>query len=159
MPRLRFPTPEQFERYVPYPFLATWIACGIVVFVALLAERGPARGQDGAVPLVPYAVVAVVSGYLAAGVVVGLLSLAHGSAWRLIGNRVRGGEQGTGYTPAPLRRAIWPRAGCACSTWGCCWLPRPRCGWIAAWPNGAWPADVPDSCTSHWTSAWSLDMG
>ncbi len=76
MSRLRFPTPEQFERFIPYPFLATWLVCGIVVFV------------DGATaPLVHAAAAAVAAGFFAGGIVVTLLSLAHGLAWRLRGNR------------------------------------------------------------------------
>ena len=153
MPRLRFPTPEQFKRYVPYPFLATWIACGIVVFVALLAERGPARGQDGAVPLVPCAVVAVVTGYLAAGVVVGLsvarprLGVAtdrQPSARRRTGDRVYSGALALRDLAEGRLRLLYLGFLLAAAA-----ALRVDCG-LAEWCVAG---NVPDSCTSHWTFA------
>jgi membrane-associated phospholipid phosphatase len=65
------------------------------------AERGSGRDHDGAVPLAHGVAAAAVSGYFAAGVVVSLLTLACGAAWRLVGHRLRGSENGTGYSLGP----------------------------------------------------------
>ena len=80
-----FPTPEALERLVPYVFMAAWLISGLAVFVGVLISEGQ-PGQE-ATRVMQCAVAAVVSGYLAAGVLVSLLSVTHGIAWRIIGSK------------------------------------------------------------------------
>jgi membrane-associated phospholipid phosphatase len=77
--RLRVPTPEQLERFIPYPFLVTWAICAAAVYGdAVFMRSGASRVHN--------ALAAIDFGFLAAGLVVGLLTLAHGTAWRLLGH-------------------------------------------------------------------------
>lgn len=84
----RFPTPEELERYVPYLFLVAWGICGAAVFAGVLVSEGLPGDQDRAVARgAHYALAGTVFGFLAAGVVVSVLSVAHCCTWRLLGNK------------------------------------------------------------------------
>jgi membrane-associated phospholipid phosphatase len=86
----RFPAPEEWEKFIIYPFLGTWIACGLAVLAGALAWQGLPGGrvQAGA-GLAHDAAAALVAGYFAAGVVVSLLSVVHACLGKLLGENRR----------------------------------------------------------------------
>ncbi len=84
MLRLRLPATRQFERCVPYLFLATWLACTVAVLAAATAWKGPPDDHRGAATLAHRVGAAVAVGFFAGGLAVSVLSLAHACAWRLL---------------------------------------------------------------------------
>jgi undecaprenyl-diphosphatase len=102
--RLSLPTPEELERCIPYIFLAAWSVFGAAVLVGVLVSDGLPGDQDRTVASFLYhAVAAAVSGYLAAGVVVSLLSVGHRCARRLLGHKDLTATSGSGLTERRLR--------------------------------------------------------
>ncbi|MGA2033551.1 MAG: phosphatase PAP2 family protein [Thermoguttaceae bacterium] len=102
--KLRFPAPEALERYIPYLFLAAWSICGAAVFAGALLSEGRRSDQDRTVArVVHYATAGTVSGYLAAGVVVSVLSVAHCCARRLLGSKDLPAASGPDLTESRLR--------------------------------------------------------
>ena len=83
----RLPTREELERRIPHCFFIAWIVCGTAVFVEAIASRGSLFGSDGAAARVTHAAAAGAAlGYLAAGVVVSVLSVLHSWASRRNGD-------------------------------------------------------------------------
>ncbi|MGD0899841.1 MAG: phosphatase PAP2 family protein [Thermoguttaceae bacterium] len=102
--KLRFPTPEELERYIPYLFLAAWSICGAAVVAGALISGALPGDQDRIAARVVYTALAgTVSGFLAAGVVVSVLSVAHGCAWRLLGKKDLPAACSPGLTERRLR--------------------------------------------------------
>jgi undecaprenyl-diphosphatase len=88
MSKPRFPTRRKLETWIPRFFLVSWLVCGIAVFAAAhVSQRS--RAESDRADRTSAAVASVVCGYLVAGVVVSLLSAAHGCVWRRIGSRRR----------------------------------------------------------------------
>jgi membrane-associated phospholipid phosphatase len=115
MSTLRLPTPPQLERLIPVVFLATWIVCGIAVFAA--APRGDRlpHDDDAFAPAVYQAAAAVAAGFFAGGLMVGLLTVAHACAWRLVG---KGGlSRFLGTVPIFGQRRVAPARKWDCPPW------------------------------------------
>ena len=148
-----FPTPEALERLVPYVFMATWLVCGLAVFVGVSISRG-CLAMSTALAM-QCAVAVVVSGYLAAGVMVSVLSVAHGIAWRWIGSKGRA-EVSCYDTPSAailterrlrLLYLISPRGG----------RGRAECG-LQPGPMVQGGTTAQGSCTIFWNPGHCLDM-
>jgi membrane-associated phospholipid phosphatase len=77
----RFPTRDELEKFIPYPFIVAWIAGGITVFaVANVSQRGSAG-------IAHNVLVGVVAGYFAGGILVSVLSAAHSCLERFLGEK------------------------------------------------------------------------
>jgi membrane-associated phospholipid phosphatase len=81
MRELKFPSREELEKFIPYPFVAVWLICGIAVFVEARGLGGHAQAVD----VVYDVLLGVTAGYFAGGIAVSLLSVAHSCVSRFLG--------------------------------------------------------------------------